>query len=44
MTEKNPDLLKNTGNIMDDILTNPFGDSPELQLQPSQQQTGKQTS
>ncbi|MBT2694444.1 toxic anion resistance protein [Bacillus sp. ISL-55] len=38
MTEKNPDLLKNTGNIMDDILTNPFGDSPELQLQPSPQQ------
>ncbi|MBT2678801.1 toxic anion resistance protein [Bacillus sp. ISL-35] len=38
MTEKNPELLKNTGNIMDDILTNPFGDSPELQLQPSPQQ------
>lgn len=38
MTEKNPDLLKNTGNIMDDILTNPFGDTPELQLQPSSQQ------
>jgi uncharacterized protein YaaN involved in tellurite resistance len=38
MTEKNPDLLKNTGNIMDDILTNPFGDTPEMQLQPSPQQ------
>ncbi|CAM3955878.1 toxic anion resistance protein [Mesobacillus thioparans] len=38
MTEKNPDLLKNTGNIMDDILTNPFGDTPEMQLQPSLQQ------
>lgn len=38
MTEKNPDLLKNTGNIMDDILTNPFGDTPELQVQPVQQQ------
>lgn len=38
MTEKNPDLLKNTSNIMDDILTNPFGDTPELQLQPSPQQ------
>jgi uncharacterized protein YaaN involved in tellurite resistance len=37
MTEKNPDLLKNTGNIMDDILTNPFGDTPELQMQPSPQ-------
>lgn len=38
MTEKNPNLLKNTGNIMDDILTNPFGDTPELQVQPVQQQ------
>jgi uncharacterized protein YaaN involved in tellurite resistance len=38
MNEKNPDLLKNTGNIMDDILTNPFGDTPELQVQPAQQQ------
>jgi uncharacterized protein YaaN involved in tellurite resistance len=37
MTEKNPDLLKNTGDIMDDILTNPFGDTPELQMQPVQQ-------
>lgn len=36
MTEKNPDLLKNTGNIMDDILTNPFGDTPELQVQQNQ--------
>jgi uncharacterized protein YaaN involved in tellurite resistance len=38
MTEKNPDLLKNTENIMDDILTNPFGDTPEIQVQPVQQQ------
>ncbi len=38
MTEKSSDLLKNTDNIMDDILTNPFGDTPELQLQPSPQQ------
>lgn len=40
MTEKNPDLLKNAGNIVDDILTNPFGNSSELQLQPSPQQQG----
>jgi uncharacterized protein YaaN involved in tellurite resistance len=40
MTERNSDLLKNTGNIMDDILTNPFGDTPEMQLQPSPQQQG----
>jgi uncharacterized protein YaaN involved in tellurite resistance len=33
MTEKNPDLLKSTGNIVDDILANPFGDTPELQVQ-----------
>ncbi|WLR55447.1 toxic anion resistance protein [Mesobacillus subterraneus] len=40
MTENNSNLLKNTGNIMDDILTNPFGDTPEMQLQPSPQQQG----
>jgi uncharacterized protein YaaN involved in tellurite resistance len=35
MSEKNPDLLKNTDYVMDDLLANPFGeDSPELQLQP----------
>ncbi|MBY0097128.1 toxic anion resistance protein [Mesobacillus maritimus] len=35
MSEKNPDLLKNTDHVMDDLLANPFGDnSPELQLQP----------
>jgi uncharacterized protein YaaN involved in tellurite resistance len=35
MSEKNPDLLKNTDFVMDDLLANPFGDdSPELQLQP----------
>jgi uncharacterized protein YaaN involved in tellurite resistance len=41
MSEKNPDLLKNTDYVMDDLLANPFGDnSPELQLQP---QTAKQS-
>ncbi|WP_053360627.1 toxic anion resistance protein [Bacillus sp. FJAT-27251] len=36
MSENNPDLLKNTGNLMDDMLANPFGEeSPELQLQPA---------
>ncbi|MGM0902888.1 MAG: toxic anion resistance protein [Bacillota bacterium] len=35
MSEKNPDLLKKTDYVMDDLLANPFGDnSPELQLQP----------
>jgi len=35
MSEKNPDLLKNTDHVMDDLLANPFGDnSPELHLQP----------
>ncbi|RSD26987.1 toxic anion resistance protein [Mesobacillus subterraneus] len=41
MTEKNPDLLKNNGNIMDDILTNPFGDTPELQVQPVKQESSR---
>ncbi len=41
MTEKNPDLLKNTDYVMDDLLANPFGDSsPELQLQPEKQSEG----
>jgi uncharacterized protein YaaN involved in tellurite resistance len=38
MNEKKPDLLKSTGNIVDDILSNPFGDTPDLQVQPVQQQ------
>lgn len=41
MAEKNPDLLKNTGNIMDDILANPFGDTPELQMQPLKQEENR---
>ncbi len=41
MSEKNPDLLKNTDFVMDDLLANPFGDSsPELQLQPEKQSEG----
>jgi uncharacterized protein YaaN involved in tellurite resistance len=33
--EKKPDLLKNTDNLMDDLLTRPFGDSsPDLELKP----------
>ncbi|MCM3585215.1 toxic anion resistance protein [Mesobacillus maritimus] len=36
MSEKNPDLLKNTDHLMDDLLNNPFGDnSSELELQPA---------
>jgi uncharacterized protein YaaN involved in tellurite resistance len=34
MTEKDSNLLKDTGNFMDDILTNPFGDTPEMARQP----------
>ncbi|MCM3663662.1 toxic anion resistance protein [Mesobacillus subterraneus] len=41
MTEKNPDLLKSTGNIVDDILANPFGDTPELQVQKVKQQENR---
>jgi uncharacterized protein YaaN involved in tellurite resistance len=41
MTEKNPDLLKSTGNIVDDILANPFGDTPELQVQKVNQQENR---
>jgi uncharacterized protein YaaN involved in tellurite resistance len=38
MSEKNPDLLKNTEYAMDDLLANPFGDnSPELQPQSTKQ-------
>jgi uncharacterized protein YaaN involved in tellurite resistance len=38
MSEKNPDLLKNTDYVMDDLLANPFGDnSPELQPQSTKQ-------
>lgn len=41
MSEKNPDLLKNTNDVMDDLLGNPFGDnSPELLLQPEKQSEG----
>lgn len=41
MSEKNPDLLKNTDFVMDDLLANPFGDSsPDLQLQPEKQSEG----
>jgi uncharacterized protein YaaN involved in tellurite resistance len=38
MNGKTPDLLKNTGNMMDDILANPFGDSPDLKVQALKQQ------
>jgi uncharacterized protein YaaN involved in tellurite resistance len=34
MTEKDPNLLKDTGNFMDDLLANPFGDTPEMVRQP----------
>ncbi|SEM66404.1 Uncharacterized conserved protein YaaN involved in tellurite resistance [Mesobacillus persicus] len=40
MSEKNPDLLKDTDHLMNDLLHNPFGgDSPELELQPAKQST-----
>jgi uncharacterized protein YaaN involved in tellurite resistance len=41
MTEKNTNLLKSTGNIVDDILANPFGDTPELQVQAIKQQENR---
>lgn len=38
MSEKNPDLLKDTDHLMNDLLDNPFGgNSPELELQPAKQ-------
>ncbi|NMD68774.1 toxic anion resistance protein [Bacillus sp. DNRA2] len=30
MSEKEPDILRKTDNVLDDILTNPFGDSTDL--------------
>ncbi len=33
MTEKEPDMLKNTGHVIDDILANPFGDGHEISAQ-----------
>lgn len=39
MNEKDLDFLKNSGNIVDDILANPFGDQGDLVLKPIQQET-----
>jgi uncharacterized protein YaaN involved in tellurite resistance len=42
MNEKDLDLLKNSGNIMDDILANPFGEQGDLAMKPvSPQQESK---
>ncbi|HAQ06870.1 MAG TPA: toxic anion resistance protein [Bacillus bacterium] len=41
MNEKNPDLLKSTDHIIDDILANPFGNTPELEVQAVKQQEGR---
>jgi uncharacterized protein YaaN involved in tellurite resistance len=41
MTGKNPDLLKSTGNVMDDILANPFGDTPDMEVQAVKQQENR---
>lgn len=38
MNEKDLDLLKNSGNIVDDILANPFGDQGDLVLKPIKQE------
>ncbi|WML46822.1 toxic anion resistance protein [Neobacillus sp. PS3-34] len=32
MSEKNADLFNSTGNVMDDILANPFGENPSMEL------------
>ncbi|PLR95984.1 toxic anion resistance protein [Bacillus sp. T33-2] len=37
MNENGPSLLKNTGNIMDDILSDPFGENGQITPQPLQQ-------
>lgn len=39
MNEKDLDLLKNSGNIVDDILANPFGEQGDLVLKPIQQES-----
>ncbi|WP_210366141.1 toxic anion resistance protein [Bacillus sp. REN3] len=41
MDEKNTNLLKDTDHIMDDILANPFGDGPEMQMQTARQQEAR---
>lgn len=38
MNEKDLDLLKNSGNIVDDILANPFGEQGDLVLKPIKQE------
>ncbi|WP_174729040.1 toxic anion resistance protein [Mesobacillus harenae] len=44
MSEKNPNLLNNTGTALDDILANPFGDTNELTDPVAQPQRQTQTS
>lgn len=39
MNEKNLDLIKNSGNIMDDILANPFGEHGDLAVKPDGQES-----
>lgn len=41
MNEEKPDLLKNTGNRIEDILANPFGDTPDLAVQTVKKEEGK---
>ncbi len=41
MSENNPIMNKKTGNILDDILANPFGDNVELAKSPADSHTGE---